>query len=131
MRSKNFKAPYLLQSEQNASAPKITNRRYEIMDVLEKIDSLRKERGWSINNLAMEAMLTQSTLNNLYVRKAEPKLSTLRAICNAFGITLAEFFSDDDSRNKQFTDESELIARVTSLNDRQKKGLLQFLRTLK
>ncbi len=101
------------------------------MDVLEKIDSLRKERGWSINNLAMEAMLTQSTLNNLYVRKAEPKLSTLRAICNAFGITLAEFFSDDDSRNKQFTDESELIARVTSLNDRQKKGLLQFLRTLK
>ncbi len=131
MRSKNFKAPYLLQSEQKASAPKITNRRYEIMDVLEKIDSLRKERGWSINNLAMEAMLTQSTLNNLYVRKAEPKLSTLRAICNAFGITLAEFFSDDDSRNKQFTDESELIARVTSLNDRQKKGLLQFLRTLK
>lgn len=101
------------------------------MDVLEKIDSLRKERGWSINNLAMEAMLTQSTLNNLYVRKAEPKLSTLRAICNAFGITLAEFFSDEDSRNKQFTDESELIARVTSLNDRQKKGLLQFLRTLK
>lgn len=131
MRSKNFKAPYLLQSEQKASAPKITNRRYEIMDVLEKIDSLRKERGWSINNLAMEAMLTQSTLNNLYVRKAEPKLSTLRAICNAFGITLAEFFSDEDSRNKQFTDESELIARVTSLNDRQKKGLLQFLRTLK
>ena len=79
----------------------------------------------------MEAMLTQSTLNNLYVRKAEPKLSTLRAICNAFGITLAEFFSDEENQNKKFTDEGELIARVTALNDRQKKGLLQFLRTLK
>lgn len=101
------------------------------MEVLEKIDSLRKERGWSINNLAMEAMLTQSTLNNLYVRKAEPKLSTLRAICNAFGITLAEFFSDEESQCKKFADEGELIARVTALNDRQKKGLLQFLRTLK
>lgn len=65
------------------------------MEVLEKIEKLRKERGWSINNLAMEALLTQSTLNNLYARKAEPKLSTLRAICNAFGISLAEFFADD------------------------------------
>lgn len=58
------------------------------MEVLEKIEKLRKERGWSINNLAMEALLTQSTLNNLYARKAEPKLSTLRAIgqslCNPF-----------------------------------------------
>ena len=35
------------------------------MEVLEKIERLRKERGWSKNNLAMEAFLTQSTLNNL------------------------------------------------------------------
>jgi len=64
------------------------------MLILEKIDALRRERGWSVNNLAMEAMLTQSTLNNLYMRKAEPKISTLRAICGAFGITLAEFFAE-------------------------------------
>lgn len=70
------------------------------MEVLEKIEKLRKERGWSINNLAMEALLTQSTLNNLYARKAEPKLSTLRAICNAFGISLAEFFADDAEEKK-------------------------------
>ena len=72
------------------------------MEVLDRIDELRKQRGWSVNNLAMEAMLTQSTLNNLYVRRAEPKLSTLRAICAAFGISLAEFFRyeelpDDDT----------------------------------
>ena len=65
------------------------------MLILEKIDALRRERGWSVNNLAMEAMLTQSTLNNLYMRKAEPKISTLRAICGAFGITLAEVFAED------------------------------------
>lgn len=66
------------------------------MDILKKIDNLRKERGWSINYLAMEAMLTQSTLNNLYTRNTEPKISTLRAICDAFGITLSEFFNEDD-----------------------------------
>ena len=59
------------------------------MDTLKRIDELRLEKGWSVNNLAMEAMITQSTLNNIYLRKTEPKLSTLRALCNAFGITLA------------------------------------------
>ena len=101
------------------------------MEVLEKIDSLRKARGWSVNNLAMEAMLTQSTLNNLYVRRTEPKLSTLRAICNAFGITLAEFFSDEESPCDKTADENELVERVKALSDTQKKALLQFLRALK
>lgn len=71
------------------------------MEVLEKIEKLRKERGWSINNLAMEALLTQSTLNNLYARKAEPKLSTLRAICNAFGISLWRSFSPTTPKKKR------------------------------
>ena len=64
------------------------------MKVLEKIETLRKEKGWSINYLAMESGLTQSTLNNLYSRNTEPKISTLRAICDAFGITLSDFFKE-------------------------------------
>lgn len=94
------------------------------MDVLKKIDRLRLERGWSVNNLAMEAMLTQSTLNNLYTRGAEPKLSTLRAICGAFGITLAEFFAEDD----ELPDDAELLRRVRALSPTQKQGLLELLR---
>lgn len=97
------------------------------MDVLERIDELRRQRGWSVNNLAMEAMLTQSTLNNLYVRKAEPKLSTLRAICAAFGITLSEFFRYEElPQNGEET--AELLLRVESLSPAQKRALLDFLR---
>ncbi|MBQ7348498.1 MAG: helix-turn-helix transcriptional regulator, partial [Clostridia bacterium] len=86
------------------------------MEVLEKIEKLRNERGWSINYLAMESGLTQSTLNNLYSRKTEPKISTLRAICNAFGITLSEFFKEEES-------EDELIRRVKSLSQENKQAL--------
>lgn len=89
------------------------------MLILEKIDALRRERGWSVNNLAMEAMLTQSTLNNLYMRKAEPKISTLRAICGAFGITLAEFFAEDAEAFNGI--DAELKRRVCALNVEQKK----------
>lgn len=92
------------------------------MDILTRIDELRKEKGWSINNLAMEAGLTQSTVNNLYARNSEPKLSTLRAICEAFGISLADFFKEET------TDEDELLRRVKALSHDDKKALLQLLK---
>lgn len=94
------------------------------MEVLEKIEMLRKEKGWSINYLAMESGLTQSTLNNLYSRNTEPKISTLRAICGAFGITLSDFFKDEES-------DDELIRRVKSLSENNKKALLQIVRNIK
>ena len=94
------------------------------MEILEKIELLRKEKGWSINYLAMESGLTQSTLNNLYSRKTEPKISTLRAICGAFGLTLSEFFREDDN-------EDELIRRVKCLSQDNKKALLQLLKNIK
>ena len=94
------------------------------MEVLEKIEKLRKEKGWSINYLAMEGGLTQSTLNNLYTRKTEPKISTLRAICGAFGITLSEFFKEEEN-------EDELIRRVKTLSQENKTALLQILKCLR
>ncbi|MCI8421711.1 MAG: helix-turn-helix transcriptional regulator [Clostridia bacterium] len=100
------------------------------MTVLEKIDKLRIERGWSINYLAMEAMLTQSTLNNLYMRNAEPKISTLRAICNAFGITLAEFFADEGMTDKSDID-LEIQRKISTLTKEQKAALIVILKSMK
>ena len=94
------------------------------MEILEKIETLRKEKGWSINYLAMESGLTQSTLSNLYSRNSEPKISTLRAICGAFGITLSEFFKEEEN-------EDELIRRVKCLSSENRKALLQIVKNLK
>ena len=98
------------------------------MNVMEKIDKLRNERGWSVNNLAMEAMLTQSTVNNLYNRKNEPKLSTLTALCNAFGITLSEFFAEESEDMHSI--DAQLQEKISHLSPAQKATLLQFLKTL-
>ena len=95
------------------------------MSILERIDELRRERGWSVNYLAMETELTQSTLNNMYIRKTEPKISTLRAICDAFGITLAEFFNEED------TPDDELRRRIATLSPESKEALLTILRSMK
>ncbi len=101
------------------------------MTILERVDSLRKERGWSVNYLAMEAMLTQSTLNNLYVRKTEPKISTLRAICDAFGITLSQFFAGMEENGASGSEVDELNNRILALNVEQKAALLTLLRSMR
>lgn len=95
-----------------------------MMNILERIDELRKARGWSVNNLAMEAMLTQSTVNNLYARKSEPKLSTLRAICGAFGITLSEFFAEEDGEDGTC---AELHRHIDRMTPARREALLTFL----
>ena len=93
------------------------------MEVLDRIEKLRKEKGWSINYLAMESGLTQSTLNNLYSRNTEPKISTVRAICGAFGITLSDFFKEEEN-------DDELIRKVKALSQDNKKALLQLLNSM-
>ncbi len=95
------------------------------MDVLARIDELRKEKGWSVNYLALEAGLTQSTLNNLYSRKTEPKISTLRAICEALGISLSDFFKEEASSD------DELVRKVKALSEENKAALLQLINHIK
>ena len=99
------------------------------MTVLEKIDKLRVDRGWSVYKLAEEATITQSTINNLYARKTEPKLSTLRAICNAFDMSLSEFFTEEEPNCD--TVDAEIKTKIETLNSCQKKALLNFLKNFK
>ena len=66
------------------------------MEVAQKIIRLQKERGWSDYKLAKEANISQSSLATLYARNTPPKLEMLQCICNAFGITLAQFFAEKE-----------------------------------
>lgn len=56
-------------------------------------------RGWTDYRLAKESNLSHSTVTNMFNRNNAPTLPTLEAVCKAFGITLAQFFSEcDDTR---------------------------------
>ena len=65
------------------------------MDVIKRITELTSERGWSTYRLAQKSGLSASTIANIYRRNTVPSLSTLEALCDAFGITLSQFFSKD------------------------------------
>lgn len=63
--------------------------------ISEKLKKMCRERGISVNKLAMMSCLTQSTVQNLIeCNSKNPKLLTIVRICDGMGITLTEFFND-------------------------------------
>ena len=66
------------------------------MDVLQRLRQLLKERGWTVYRLAMNSDMPQSTLANIFRRNTVPSIPTLEIICKGFGITLSQFFAENE-----------------------------------
>ncbi|MDR2861414.1 MAG: helix-turn-helix domain-containing protein [Syntrophobacterales bacterium] len=99
------------------------------MDILDRIVELRDERGWSNYKLAKEAKLPQSTLTNMFKRDNSPTITTLISICDAFGVTLMQFFSD--TTNPFLTSEqNELLADWAQLSNSQKEKVMIYINGL-
>lgn len=99
------------------------------MDILGKIDKLRLKKNWSFYKLAEQSSLPVSTINNMYVRKSLPSLSTLIAICNGLGISLSQFFASDENDiiNEQ---EKDLIEHFRNLSSQNKLTALKIVKIL-
>lgn len=95
-------------------------------DILLKIKQCLTDRKWTIYKLAKESHIPYSSLNNIFLRNTEPTLSTLRKICDGFGITMSEFFSDNTFmlQTEYTAEEKELIELYQSLKRPEKKLLM-------
>ena len=91
---------------------------------------LMEERGWTDYRLAKEANLSHSTITNVFKRNNAPTLPTLEVICRAFGITLAQFFAEGGEAVEITDEQRELFAKWSTLTEKQKALLLEFIGTL-
>ena len=98
------------------------------MDILEKITKLRLENGWSEYELAERSELPQSTISSWYRKNLIPSIPSLEHICNAFGITLSQFFLDNNSFSDNLSEEqTEILKRWNKLTKSQQEKLANFL----
>lgn len=97
------------------------------MNIIDRITELRLQRGWSINYLALEAGLTQSTLSSILQRGTAPKIETLQCLCSAFGISLSQFFLDDEQVEILNSSEKKLITAYRRLSAQKQQALLDFI----
>ena len=100
------------------------------MDAQKRIKQLMDDRGWTDYRLAKQSGLSHSTVTNMFNRNNAPTLPTLESVCRAFGITLAQFFSEGDSPNTLTEEQQKLFSRWSTLSDEQKRLLLELMNTM-
>lgn len=61
--------------------------------VIDLIRRLCDERSWSCYKLAKESGIAYSALSTMFRKTNTPSVETIIKICDAFGITLSQFFS--------------------------------------
>ncbi|WP_341480998.1 helix-turn-helix transcriptional regulator [Lawsonibacter faecis] len=77
------------------------NKKVRVMDTIQAVKNrilrLCEEHGLTINALATVSALPPSSVKNiLYGKSQNPKLLTIKMICDGLGITLGEFFNTSE-----------------------------------
>ena len=101
------------------------------MNVLDKISELRRQRGWSEYQLSLRSGLTQSTISSWYRKNTLPTLPSLEKICEAFGISLSQFFMDEEEQAMIVSEqENRMLRYALRLEPMQFNALSSFLETI-
>lgn len=79
-------------------------------DVVGRIQELCRSRSWTYYRLAKASGIPYSTLSTMLHKTNVPSVPSLMKICDGLGITLAQFFSDQDETAKLTTDQKQCLS---------------------
>lgn len=96
-------------------------------DILEIIKRDREARGWSEYQLAERSGLPQSTISSWYIKGMTPSFASLEKICDAFGVTLSQFFAEGDARIALTPSQREMLDKWNRLTSAQQTALLALM----
>lgn len=100
------------------------------MDIHARLKELLEQRNWSRYKLSKESGLSEETLTNIFKRGTSPSFFTLKAICDGFGITLSQFFAENEMI--EMTNElKELFDEWKYLTPEQKDVIISLIKVMK
>lgn len=100
------------------------------MDILEEIKRLRKMRGWSEYELSVRSNVPQSTISTWHGKGQVPTLFSLEKICEAFDITLSQFFSVGEDMVYITEEQRRLLDRWSALTRKQQELFLELFESM-
>ena len=93
------------------------------MDVSKRIIALREQCGLTQNGLAERAGVSQTHLRRVELGQADITVGHLQLLCDAMGISMAEFFQEEARSD-------EISVALSKLSPKQKVLLLAFIESL-
>lgn len=96
----------------------------------DKLEALMREKGWSKYKLANEAHLGQSTIHEILSgKKKSPTAKTLSKLADALGVSINEFFDEDDnSKNTEEINIPQEYLKQYKVTSRDKKQFLEYMK---
>ena len=110
-----------MMCKQNDKADKMN------LDIVGRIRKENEKRGWTVYRLAKEANLSPSTLTNMMHRGTCPSLTTIENVCEAYGITLAEFLYGQDDLIHLNAEQKRHLDRWNLLTEKQQRAVELFI----
>mgnify|MGYP004481330425 FL=1 len=103
-------------------------------NILNTITAYREERKWSLYDLATHAEMKSTTISTWYNENAIPSIPSLIKICDAFQITLSEFFAKAEGNESAAVvltpQQMQVIDRWSVLRPDQQEAVLHLLNTI-
>ncbi len=100
------------------------------MDVIKKLNDLRLERNLSVYRLAEISGINQSTLANTFSRGTVPSIENLQILCSALGITMSQFFAEDEKFTILTKEEKEFFDNYKHLPKKVKESINEVVKTI-
>lgn len=101
-----------------------------IKNILDEIQRLRLARNWTEYELATHADLSQSTISTWYRKNQTPTIKSLEKICKGFGITLSQFFAEDNDFFSLTAEQREVLDCWSSLTPKQQELFLELFKSI-
>ena len=83
--------------------------------------------GWTLYQLTKRSGLPESTVRGMFKEGHDARLSTICVLCNTFGVTLSEFFSDHAIIPRDGSTVRTLIMKWGQLNEEQRDVFMKML----
>ncbi len=99
------------------------------MDAKARLQSLMDERGRTIYRLENESDVAWTTIRNMFARNTEPSIATLEALCKGMGITLVQFFDEDNSMGL-LPEHAQLLQQWGRLRENDKRLIQELIDSL-
>ena len=103
-------------------------------NILATITAYREDRNWSVYELATHAEMKATTISTWYNEDAIPTIPSLVKICDAFQITLSEFFAKAEGSESTpvvlTPQQMQVLERWSVLRPDQQEAVLNLLNTI-
>lgn len=99
--------------------------------IANRINELCDKQGISRYQLAKRSGIPESSISNLINRHSDPQCSTINKICEGFGITMSQFFLNENNRCDLTNDQKYLLDVWDTLKYREKQLVIAYIDGMK